>query len=378
MSAPLVVAHCIATNFFGGPERQVLTHLKLVREQGVRPLVISFSGDGRSNETLELAGQAGLDTACLDGSRPFDPRNVWALRSILVERGVGLLVSHGYKANVIGRLACWMAGVPKLAVSRGWTGENPRVRLYEKLDRLFLRLADRVVAVSDGQRRKILNAGVTPAKVQVIHNAIALGDVPGPDASLPGRASLGIPREALLVGTAGRLSPEKNHLGFVRAAAKVRESLPEAHFVVWGEGALRAELESEAARLGLSGRFHMPGFSRDVRRLFHELDIFVLPSHTEGLSNVILEAFACSRPVVATAVGGNPEVVEDGVSGILTPAGDDAALARAVLTLAASPELRRAMGAAGFERVAGQFGFEAQTARYAALYRELASRGRAA
>lgn len=372
MSSQLVVAHLIATNFFGGPERQLLAHAKRLRAEGIKPLIISFASADGHNETLELAGRAGIDTACLSEEFPFNPANVFKLRSLLLSHRASVLVSHGYKGNVIGRLACWMTGIPKLAVSRGWTGENARVRLYEKLDRLFLRFADKVVAVSHGQSEKILRAGVPACRVQVIHNAIDLSEVPGPEEGMPERERLGIPADALLVGTAGRLSPEKNHAGLVRAAAKVLEHRDDVHFVVWGDGVLRGQLQQDVNALGLSGRFHLAGFSKGASRHFHELDVFVLPSHTEGLSNVILEAYACSRPVVATAVGGNPEVVEDGVSGFLTPADDCDALAESVLKLADSAELRLRMGRAGRERVAEHFDYDGQTRRYTSLYRSLA------
>ena len=372
MTRPLVIAHLIATNFYGGPERQILTHAKRLGAVGMKPLIISFKSANGRNETLEIAERAGIDTASLSEDFPFNPANVFMLRSLLRSRRVNMLVSHGYKGNVIGRLASWLCGIPSLAVSRGWTAETSRVRFYEKLDRLFLRFADQVVAVSHGQCEKILKAGIPSGKVQVIYNAIDLAAMPGLDAEMPERKRLGIPADALLVGSAGRLSPEKNHIGFVQAAAKVLRHRDDVHFVVWGEGVLRAQLEQEIRTLGLSGRFHMPGFCKEASRHFHELDIFVLPSHTEGLSNVILEAYACSKPVVATAVGGNPEVVTDGVSGFLTPAGDTDALADAVLKLAASSDLRLGMGRAGREQVARHFDFDAQTGRYADLYSSLA------
>jgi glycosyltransferase involved in cell wall biosynthesis len=192
------------------------------------------------------------------------------------------------------------------------------------------------------------------------------------------RERLGVPADAPFFGTAGRLSPEKNHMDFIRAAAIVAGKLPAARFVVWGEGFLRPRLERAVSDLGLGGRFHLPGFNRDARRAFHELDVFVLPSLTEGLSNVLLEAFACAKPAVATAVGGNPEVVEDGVSGILVPPGDPEALAGAMLRLAVEPRTRAAMGRAGAMSVRANFDFDGQTRRYVALYLGLVGSGRAA
>ncbi len=369
-----LIAHLRATNFVGGPEKQILEHLGRMRGGPYRMALCTYDEAGGSSELHEAGRALGLACHRLPSRSGLDPRGVADLAALLRRLGAGLLVTHGYKPNILGRLASWKAGVPTVAVSRGWTGENRKIRFFEALDRLFLRLADRVVAVSDGQRDKIVASGVPARKVTVIHNAINLDEMPGPDAAAPERGRLGIPGTALVVGTAGRLSPEKGHRDLVRAAAKVLRHGEDVHFVVWGEGALRAQIERDIRDHGLSGRFHLPGFRKDVRRHFHELDMFVLPSLTEGLSNVILEAFACAKPVVATAVGGNPEVVEDGISGLLTAAGDADALAGALLRLAAAADLRAAMGEAGRRRVAEHFDFDAQTRQYAALYRPLARR----
>jgi len=371
MTRSKVIAHIISSNFFGGPERQVLTHAEHLRRQGLEPLIISFRDSEGVCQIIDRARDSGIATVVLPCCSSFDPGVVASLARVLRERNVSLLVSHGYKSNVIGRLACWLLRLPKLAVSRGWTGENIKIRLYEKLDRRFLGLADAVVAVSRGQRDKILACGVRPDKVLVIHNAIdpAFASPTSPQTSE--RRRLGIPRDALCFGTAGRLSPEKNHEGFIRAASLVLRERPDTHFVIWGEGVLKPTLEGLVRELGLEDRLHLAGFVANVRSHFHELDVFVLPSHTEGLSNVLLEACAASRPAVATEVGGNPEVVIHGETGLLAPAANSQALAQAMLDLAADPHRREAMGAAGRARVEAEFTFEAQTRQYLCLYDRL-------
>lgn len=366
------IAHLIATNFYGGPERQIVMHAKRIEREGCLPLVISFQEKGRDNELLAAAAKAGVPVAALGARAPFHPGAVAELTGILRERQVNIVATHGYKANVVGRLAAWFAGIPEIAVSRGWTGENARVRLYEKLDRLFLRLADRVVAVSEGQREKVLACGVRADKVSVIHNGIDLTTYPGPAAHSI-RAELGVAADAVFVVSAGRLSPEKNHAGLIEAARLVFEKRDDVRFAVFGDGFLRPELERAIEQAGISDRFFLPGFRPDVRALLHEADIFVLPSHTEGLPNVVLEAFACQKPVVATAVGGTPEVVRQGRDGCLVSPGDMKGLAEAIAALAASPELRREMGESGYEHVRARFDYASQTARYLETYADLAA-----
>lgn len=374
---PLIM-HLRAANFVGGPEKQILEHMARLRGGPFRTALCTFDESGRPSSLHEAAKDMGLACHRLPSRSPADPRSVLELAGLLRRTGAALLVTHGYRPNIVGRLACWKAGIPTVAVSRGWTHETAKIRLFETLDRLFLRFADKVVAVSGGQRDKILAAGVAAGSVSVIRNAIDLSGYPCPDGMPAERERLGVPADAPFFGTAGRLSPEKNHMDFIRAAAIVAGKLPAARFVVWGEGFLRPRLERAVSDLGLGGRFHLPGFNRDARRAFHELDVFVLPSLTEGLSNVLLEAFACAKPAVATAVGGNPEVVEDGVSGILVPPGDPEALAGAMLRLAVEPRTRAAMGRAGAMSVRANFDFDGQTRRYVALYLGLVGSGRAA
>lgn len=373
MTAKMHVMHLRASNFVGGPERQILEHVRQSESETMHFSLCCFEENGCPTELETMAGSYGLDCACVTAAGPFDLGTIRQLTKIIREKGVSLLVTHGYKPNLLGRFATWIEGIPTVAVSRGWTYESRRVRFYEFLDRIFLRLADAVVAVSEGQRRKILTCGVRPDKVRVIHNAIDLAAYPGP-AEKSVRDELGIPQEAILVATAGRLSPEKNHQGLVEAAQLVLEKMPDVYFVIFGEGFLRPELEKAVVNAGIRHRFFLAGFRSDVRSLLHEIDIFVLPSHTEGLPNVVLEAFACRKPVVATSVGGTPEVVRDGVNGFLAPQGDMRRIAQGLLDLAVDSSLRERMGGAGLMSVEEEFGFERQTNLYLQLYMNVGNR----
>jgi glycosyltransferase involved in cell wall biosynthesis len=175
-----------------------------------------------------------------------------------------------------------------------------------------------------------------------------------------------------IVGAAGRLSPEKGFGVLVDAAADAVRADPGLGFVVLGEGPLRADLERAVAARGLRNSFVLPGFRDDLDRLMPHLDLLVLPSFTEGLPNVALEALAARVPVVATAVGGTPEVVQDGVSGYLVPAGSPADIARRVLDALRSDEERRAMGQRGRARVEEAFTFASQSTHYQRVFERLA------
>jgi glycosyltransferase involved in cell wall biosynthesis len=265
-----------------------------------------------------------------------------------------------------------------IAVSRGWTAATLKVRVYEMADRVSLHAMDRVVCVSAGQAAKVRRAGVPAYRVVVIHNAIRTDrfDNPNGESYREALRSLFPEPPGRLVCAAGRLSPEKGFDVLVEAAAILRQQRDghkplDIGFVLFGDGPLRPDLCRQIAEKGLERRFILAGFRQDLDSFLPFFDLVVLPSFTEGLPNVALEAFASGVPVVATAVGGTPEVVEDGVSGFLVRPGDPPALASRILAAFQDEENRRQMGIRGRQRVRDHFTFEAQSQRYQHLFAQL-------
>jgi glycosyltransferase involved in cell wall biosynthesis len=184
------------------------------------------------------------------------------------------------------------------------------------------------------------------------------------------RRELGVPAGLPLIGNVAALADHKDHPTFIDAAARLTATGLDARFVVIGDGELRAELEARSRAAGLAGRLHFLGFRADVPRLLPELDLFLFTSKTEGLGSSVIDALACRVPVVATRAGGVPEIVEDGVSGLLAPVGDGAALAAAAARVLADAGLRERLVVAGAGR-AQAFTVSAMAERTLALYREL-------
>ncbi len=367
----LKIGHLIATNFLGGPEKQIIGHAKRISGKGFGMVLFSFIERGRPNELLAAAAKMSIPAKGLRTGNPFNPKVILDLALMLREERVDILCTHSYKSDVIGRLATRMTGIPEIAVSRGWTGENRKVRLFEKLDRYFLRLADHVVAVSHKQREKVLQLGIDPGKVTVIHNGINIGDAPQ-QAPTAIKAELGLEDNCCLVMSAGRLSPEKNFDGLIGAAEAIKARGERGiRFAVFGEGPLRGRLEKKIRAAGLQKTFFLPGFRKDFVSLLAGADIFVLPSFSEGLPNVILEAYSLKKPVIATAVGGIPELVQDGVAGLLVLPDEIGKLADSIAGLARDSALRREMGGRGYEHLKEHFNFEIQTKRFEKLYREV-------
>ena len=372
--APQKVMHLIATNFHGGPEKQIVEHLKRLNSARYQGMLASYLEGGDPNQTLEQAEIAGLRNFGIPISGRFDFRALVRIIRLLRQERVDLLCTHGYRSTVMGWWAGRRVGIPVVAFSRGYTTENPKVAFYEWLDRRFLKRVNGIIFVSEGQRKRLESYGISGRRNWVVRNAVAAdsssGTVSG-DLRKEVFERLGIPSGVEMVVSAGRLSPEKGHQVLVEAIGRLQGSSNNTHFVFCGDGPCQKELEKRAKELGVSHLCHFVGFRKDIKDIFQAMDFMVLPSLTEGLPNVILEAFACAKPVVATDVGGVPEIIEDGVNGILVPPGRSDLLAEAIKNCLASPEKRRAMGEAGYHKVKSEFTFESQTQKLEAIYLEI-------
>ncbi len=371
----MIVAHLMTSPFVGGPEHLILG-LTMCLPASSRSVFVLFADKGKSRAFRSLLQLHGLETVMLERDTPDLLAMVRELDRRLRELEVSVLCCHGYKADLVGMLAADRAGIPVIAMSHGWTAETWKVRLYETLDRALLRRIDRVVCVSEGQAEKVRQAGVGPDRVVVIRNAVRADRFDHVDPS--GRSRLidmfGHPPPQRIVGSAGRISPEKGFGILVEAAAIVTRSAPQVGFVHFGDGPLRETLARRIRQLGLDGRFVLAGFCTELDRFLPHLDLSVLPSFTEGLPTVVLESYAAGVPVVATAVGGTPEAVADGVDGYLVPSGDPNALANRILDLLQNDEKRKVMGRQGRVRIRSEFSFEAQALRFQVLCEELTSR----
>ena len=367
----MTVVHLTSSRFYGGPERQMLG-LALALQPDTRTVIVSFGEGGRCMAFLDQVRHHGVHSVALRHDTPHLLAARRELIDLLRAEGAAAVCCHGYKANLLGRSAARQCGIPALAVSRGWTSESWRVRVYETIDRVVLRWMDHVVCVSAAQADKVRASGVRNSSLSVIANSIRV-DRFGPR-SETSRAELqerfARPR-SFLIGAAGRLSPEKGFDVLLEATARVARHEPDVGLLLFGDGPLRPRLEEQIAELGLANNVVLAGFHNDLDRLLPALDLFVQSSFTEGMPNVLLEAMAARLPIVATAVGGTPELVEDGVSGWLAPAGDAAALGRRMQEALAHRRRREAMGQRGRERVEEHFTFAAQARRYREVLQQL-------
>lgn len=366
------LVHLTASPFFGGPERQMLGLARALPPE-YETTFLSFGEGGNCEPFLAQARAAGFDARRLRHDTPHLLAAKRELVELLRDLSADVLLCHGYKANFVGRPAARLAGVPAVAVVRGWTGQDFRVRCYDRLDQVLLKRMPHVVCVSAGLAERVYAAGVPRSRVRVIRNAArpdAFGE-PSPEYRRKLETLFPTPGERIVM-SAHRLSPDKGTHILLDAAKSLCAADPGLRFAIFGDGPARPALEQQAVASGLSDAVKFAGFVPDLDRYTPNADVFALPSFAEGLPNVVLEACACGVPCVATAVDGTPEVLFDGVNGFLVPPGDASLLADRLARLLRDAGLRRRMGDAGRELVRGQFTFAAQAKRYAAFFEEIA------
>jgi len=367
---PLRVAYVIDDVGIGGAQRQLLELARHLPAGECEATVIALS-----TVKQELAGSfrdAGVPLVLIPQSGKWSWRCLLTLYRTLTRIHPDVVHTWLFTADLYGRLAAWMTGVPVImsAIRSVDPGKPPH---YVAMDR-FLRRLTHGFTVNAGIIGDVLRQreGVPPSMVHTVYNGVDLRRFHPATVNGEVRQRLGLRDHAgRIIGIIGRLSPEKDHATFLQAAELVCRRQPDAAFLIVGEGPLRAELEHLAGRLKLASQVSFVPNQADMEEIFAALDVLVVSSHYEGCSNVILEAMAMRKPVVATAVGGNPELVIDGETGFLVPARSPEPLAEAILEVLGDPARARTLGEAGRRRVEERFSMERSVTDTLELYARL-------
>jgi glycosyltransferase involved in cell wall biosynthesis len=349
----------------GGPGKQLLAVADPTRQWGVSTALATFRRGPADTPLAAAAAHLKIPVVGIPDRFPGDPGTVGAFLRGVRRAGADILQTHGYKANVLAWLVRRWLPMPWVAFLHGETAENPKVRAYYRLERAAVRRASRIVVVSADMARTTLKRGVPFARVCVVPNACLV------DPETTGAPMAWSPEAAPRIGVIGRLSPEKGVDVALRAHAAVLARRPDAQLVIVGEGAERPRLERLAAELGIDHAVEWTGYRDDVEAVYRTLSILLLPSRSEGLPNVALEAMACGLPVVATAVGGVPDLIRSGVTGFLVAAENHLAMAAHLVALLDDPRLRRQLGRHGRRDVAARFSIAERMRGLRTVYAEV-------
>jgi L-malate glycosyltransferase len=355
----------------GGSERQAVQLARLLHEDGrYRVHVACMDGRGVLRDEIEGLGLDEIPEYRLTSFYNWNAMlQVRRFARLLREREIDIVHTHDFYTNVFGMAAARLARVPVRIASRrettGW-----RTGAQKAVERFAYRFAHAIVANSEAVRRQLSTEGVSSDKVVTIYNGLDFRRVT-PREDRERVAELGLPSgiSGPFVTILANLRNEvKDHATFLRAASRVHKMIPEAHFILAGEGELITANRALAASLGLGATAHFIGRCELVAELLALSDACVLSSKAEGFSNSILEYMAAGRPVVTTEAGGAREAVIDGESGFVVPTGDDEAMADRITRLLQDKDRARAMGARGRQIVERSFSCDAQLDRTTALY----------
>ncbi len=371
MSGPMRLLYLRDTTFVCGPGKTILNTFRTADRAVVSITLGVPCSTPDSNPFVTAAKSIGMPVVDLSEKGRLDLGTTKRLARIIKDGQFDLVQSHDFRTRRLASLACTSTGVPHVTSVHGWIANSRKQRLARVIDKRLIRRARRIIAVSDHLVGDLVESGVPRERISLFPNAVLLDDYPPAMPADLARQELGLAASSTCIGIVGRLSQEKRHDLFLEMAADLASSNPDVVFIVVGHGPLQADLQHLADRLKFGNRVVFLGYRSDMQRIYAALNLLVLCSDTEGMPNVVLEAFAYGRPVVATRVGGVPEMITDGENGLVVPAGQRAPLVAAVRALVNDAELAARLGREGRKTVEERFDFRRRTAAVEALYQDI-------
>lgn len=361
--------HLISSSGFFGAERMIIelsmflqrlgwhVHLGVFEHVAAPPVLLASEAE-----------RAGLRVERLPCGGRLDLKLPWRIRRYILRHRIDVAHSHGYKADIYLKLAAYDHLVPLVSTCHNWLTHDLKLMLFEMLDKLVLLRFDHVVAVSPEIEAQLSATGIPRQRLSHIENGLDLEAMaPGTRAEV--RRELGIEQDERLLISVGRMDRWKAQHVLLEAMARLNRG--RCRLLIVGDGELRQDLEAQKRRLGLGDRVLMLSYRRDIPRLLHASDIFVLCSIREGLPMVILEAMAAGLPVISTAVGGIPEVLLAGQAGVLIPPDDPEALAGAMTLLLDDPDRRQVLARLAHEHFLRRYSRRVMGEHYHKVYRKL-------
>ena len=340
-----------------------------LRQLNCEVVIGAFQNERHPNTDIaKVAKSNGFETELFDCSGRLDLGTIYSIRETVQRRRIQILHAHGYKANFYGQLAVRGSSVKQVSTAHNWPGKSLPLRFYALVDRILLRYADHVCAVSPNVETQLKRYRIPPHKLTLIENGVdatqllrgtpALRELPGLGAKV-------------IVGFVGRLAPEKGLRYLIHAAKGILRLRADVILLIVGEGPERVELEVLVSKLGLENSVFFLGQRSDLADVYASFDIFVLPSLVEGMPMALLEAMAAGKPVIATRVGGVPRMISEQESGILIEPGDVRGLTAALAQLLQQSEKARQLGQRASEVVQSRFSSDAMARAYCGVYRKV-------
>jgi glycosyltransferase involved in cell wall biosynthesis len=370
-SRPIHILHLVSSNGLYGAEHVILNIAQ--SEEMVSYVGALYNAHNPHRELIDEAKKMGLKTAVFNSQGRVDLKTVARVGRFLKENQIDIIHTHNYKSDIIGFLAVLRGRTKWVATNHVWHGLDHKLRLYEGIDAFILRFASRVAAVSGEIKNDLIAKHIPAQKVHVVDNGIDIGRFDRPCPVESPRAEFNLDARDIVITIVGRLSPEKGHVTFLKAAQAVVSREGQVKFLIVGDGPLREDLHAQAQALGLGGRVIFAGARKDMPEIYALSDLMVNASSIEGLPMTILEAMAAKVPLIVTPVGAVPQVIQHELNGLIVNPGDDQRLAEAICSLLDDPARREALAARAYENVCERFSSTAMVSRYRNIYKNVLS-----
>lgn len=379
MSIKLNVAYLLTPIEFGGAEKVSINFLKSVNRDkfNILPVVLirPWENDNFFIRFLKSEGYVYYKVPVAlkspgEGNDYFRVFRCWAMIfSILKNLSCHIVHTNGYFADLIGVSCAKYFKIPCVSTCHGFVPNDKKIQFYGFLDRIALRFCSKIIAVSDDLKRELILSGIKKEKIQVIQNAVAQHYTTDNFLQKKNkRKEIGVQDGQMVLGYVGRLSEEKGVKYLVEACSVLRDNRIPFRLLLVGEGPEKHNIKELAIRNGILENVYFAGFQNDIESWLAVLDIFVLPSLTEGTPMALLEAMSVKLPVIATAVGGVPKVIENMKNGILVSPANPDQIAAAVTKIFENNELRKQIGSAAAETIATQFNIDQWVEKIESVY----------
>ena len=370
---PIKLLAIVEARTITGPARNLIEFVPLARSAGIETVVATFLRKENANFFTERLESLSIPLFPISEESPFDLSTIQKLKRLVAEVRPDLIQTHAVKSHFLVRLSGLPNSIPWIAFHHGYTSTTWRTDLYNELDRWSLKAATQMVTVSRASLEQLRSKGVPSERVKVIHNAVPTGYGIEMDESSQTdvlRSTLGIPVGQRVILSVGRLSKEKDQVGLVEAASKLRDSFS-PYLVILGEGPEHKAILEKTRLLGLTDRVILTGQQDRIGPFYSLADVVVISSRSEGSPNVLLEALAAGVPLVATSVGGIPEMVKDGEQALLVPHGDPGRMASSIARIFAEADVARSLIENGRKLVQTSFSPAERVRTLAEMYRHI-------
>ena len=369
------ILHLVDSSGVYGAEKVILTLLDQLRESEFRGILGCIRE--KKTEEVEIAEKArerGIPIHYFTMRRGLNPFGIYEIVKFIKHNRISLVHSHGYKANIFFGILP-LRSFPIISTVHGWLkfGHDRKEKVYEFLDSKALKRLDFVVAVSEAVKEDLIKRGISKKKIVTIYNGITTNYFHGKCDGLEIRRSYLLEQDDFVIGTAGRLSEEKGHAYLIQAIPDLVKEIKNIKLIIAGDGPLKKDLEYLIEKLRVSSHVRLIGYEKNIESFFSAIDLFILPSLTEGLPISLLEAMASGRAVIGTRVGGIKEVIQNSVNGILIPPMNVEEISESIKFLYHDRETRRRLGFEGKRHVDSKFSSKAMVEGYDKLYREILS-----